>query len=184
MMSIASVLVIVLGVWLFLLSGYNLLPDVMPHRPEIVDYLLGSGAGGLPDLFYLNMAEKRHLLDVRRLFATLEQVFWMLLSFTLLLWLTRQYLKIDGSVGLRVGYTGLVLVSASILPGLPGGFVPLFVLLHEVLFPPGSWIFPDDSILIIMFPLKFFFHFALWYVGILFSIFFILVAQGYRTRLQ
>jgi hypothetical protein len=54
---------------------------------------------------------------------------------------------------------------------LLGGFVPLFIFLHTFLFPAGTWVFPDDSILIQLFPLDYFFHFGLVYAGGLVLIF-------------
>lgn len=168
--SVGWVCTIYLGVWGACLHLYSHVPEINPERQAVVAYLLGAGGDGLPDIGFLNFAEARHLLDVRRLFAGVEHLFyWILPCSVLLLVLQQRFAK--GGVLLRIGYLGLASI---LLPGLLmllGGFVPLFILLHTLLFPAGTWVFPDDSILIQLFPLDYFFHFGLVYAGGLVLIF-------------
>ncbi len=170
MASIALVLAIFLGVWEALLTLYHWLPDAVPQRQEIVAYLRGSVTDGVLEVDYLNFVERYHLLDVRRLFAGVDHWFYLMLAGSvLLLVLQRRFAK--GRVLLRTGYLGLASI---LLPGLLillGGFVPLFIFLHTLLFPAGTWVFPDDSILIQLFPLGYFLRFGILYVGTLALIF-------------
>lgn len=164
--SFSLVLCMWLGLWIALLQVYPVFNDYVGQRQEVVDYLLRNGGGGLPDFDFLNLAEKRHLLDVWRLFASLEQLFyWVLFSSAVLLVLQQRFAK--GGVVLRTGYLGSVSVLVSGLLMLLVGFVPLFILVHTFLFPVGTWVFPDDSILIQLFPLDYFFRFGLVYMGML-----------------
>lgn len=170
MASIVLVLAIFLGVWEALLTLYRCLPDDVPQRQEIVAYLLGGVTTGVLEVDYLNFVERYHLLDVRQLFARLDHWFYLMLAGSVLL-LLLQWRFGRGRVLLRTGYLGL---AAILLPGLVivlGGFVPLFIFLHTLLFPAGTWVFPDDSILIRLFPLAYFLRFGVVYVGALALIF-------------
>lgn len=176
--SICLVVAIYLGVWVALLHGYQWWGDSLLQRQEIVDYLLGKGANVLPEMGFLNLAEKRHLLDVRRLFASIASLFYLLLPISLLLLMLQRRFA-SGRVSLRVAWLGLGLI---LLPGLLmllGGFVPLFIFLHTFLFPPNTWVFPDDSILIRLFPLDYFFRFGLAYVAMLVIIFVSMIGWGH-----
>ena len=170
MASIVLMLAIFFGVWEGLLTLYRWLPEPVPQRQEIVAYLLGGVTDGVLEVTYLNFVERYHLLDVRQLFTQLCHLFYALvLVSVLLLVLQRRFAQ--GRVLLRTGYLGL---AAILLPGvvmLLGGFVPLFVFLHTLLFPAGTWVFPDDSALIQLFPLAYFFRFGILYVGALVLVF-------------
>ncbi|QLQ34032.1 MAG: hypothetical protein HZT40_23135 [Candidatus Thiothrix singaporensis] len=60
----------------------------------------------MPDLTFLNPGEAFHLLDVRQLFARLDQLFAVVLPSCLLL-LYAQKRFAGGRVALRTGYLGL-----------------------------------------------------------------------------
>jgi len=151
-----------LGIWVGGLSVYYHFLEVDPQRQMVLAYLLGAGDGGFPHMEWLTLAEKRHLLDVRRLFATIEQsCYWVLAGSVVLLIGQR---RATGQVLRASGYLGITSVLLLLLL-LMSGFLPLFVLLHTLLFPVGTWVFPADSSLIQLFPLDYFFRFALWYVG-------------------
>lgn len=159
-----------LGVWVVLLHTYPWLGDTVWQRQEVVDYLLGKGMQVLPEMNFLNLAEQRHLLDVRRLFAATHTLFYVLLAGSLLLGAIRHYWR-QGQPWLRTAYLG---IASLLLPGvvmLLGGFVPLFIVLHTLVFPPNTWVFPDDSILIQLFPLGYFLRFGILYVGTLALVF-------------
>lgn len=179
--SICLVLVTYLGVWVVVLHGHYWLGDESGQRQTVVAYLLGAGGDGLPDIGFLNFAEARHLLDVRRLFAGVEHLFYWILPCSVLLLVLRQHF-VRGRVWLRTGYLGLASI---LLPGLLmllGGFVPLFILLHTFIFPPNTWVFPDDSILIQLFPLDYFFRFGLLYVASLLVVFLGMVVWGHTRQ--
>ena len=177
MASIVLMLAIFLGVWEALLTLYRWLPEAVPQRQEIVAYLLGGVTDGVLEVTYLNFVERYHLLDVRQLFTQISDLFYGVLAVSvLLLGLQRRFAQ--GRVLVRTGYLGL---AAILLPGvvmLLGGFVPLFIFLHTLLFPEGTWVFPDDSPLIQLFPLAYFFRFGMVYVGALVLIFAGLLVWG------
>lgn len=160
MASIVLMFAIFLGVWEALLTLYRWLPEAVPQRQEIVAYLLGGVTDGVLEVTYLNFVERYHLLDVRQLFTQISYLFYGVLAVSvLLLGLQRRFAQ--GRVLVRTGYLGL---AAILLPGvvmLLGGFVPLFIFLHTLLFPEGTWVFPDDSPLIQLFPLAYFFRFGM-----------------------
>lgn len=142
--------------------------EVDPQRQMVLAYLLGAGEDGFPYMEWLTLAEKRHLLDVRRLFTNIEQYFhWVLVGSALLLILQQ---RATSRVLWASGYLGIMSVLLLSLL-LLGGFVPLFVFLHTLLFPIGTWVFSADSSLIRLFPLDYFFRFGLWYAGVLTAIF-------------
>ena len=164
MTSIFLVVVVYLAVWWLVLHGHYWLGDWGLQRQQIVAYLLGEGRDGLPDIGFLNFAEARHLLDVRRLFSFIETLLYYFLPVSMLIF----FLKRSFSRGIVLLYTGYLGLGSVLLLGLSilsGGFVALFVFLHTLLFPVGTWVFPVDSSLIQLFPLDYFFRFALWYVG-------------------
>jgi len=167
-------------VWWLVLHVHYWLADWGSQRQSIVAYLLGEGRDGLPNIGSLNFAEARHLLDVRRLFAFMEILLYLTLPVSILFLLKKSF--INGRVLLRTGYLGL---GSILLPGLlmlAGGFIPLFVFLHTLFFPAGTWVFPNDSILIQLFPLTYFFRFGLLFVTALTLVFAGLIAWGYARR--
>ncbi|MEB4590218.1 DUF1461 domain-containing protein [Candidatus Thiothrix sp. Deng01] len=181
MAGISLVLAIFLGVWVVLLHVYPWLPEASPQRQAIVAYLLRGMGNDLPDLPFLNPGEAFHLLDVRQLFARLDQLSAVvLLSCLSLLYAQKRFA--GGRVMLRAGYLGLAFILLPLALMLAGGFVPLFIVLHTLLFPPNTWVFPDDSILVQLFPLDYFFRFGLAYVGTLAAIFIALVVWGHTRK--
>ena len=162
--SIGWVLVLYLGEWVVLLHIYAGAGDAVVLRQEIVAYLLGAGAESLPSMNALNLAEARHLLDVRRLFAALETLFYGVLAVSVLLLVLQRHFA-AGRMWLLTSYVGLISILLLGLLIALGGFVPLFVWLHSVVFPAGTWVFPDNSVLIQLVPLAYFLRFGVLYTA-------------------
>ncbi|HHH19214.1 MAG TPA: DUF1461 domain-containing protein [Campylobacterales bacterium] len=120
------------------------------------EYLLKQHYISLIDLDCLTLHEKRHLLDVKRVFETLDRV-WIVASFFSLVFFLIifvydrkrlfQLLQYTFSLGLFVVILALVITMS---------FSQYFTLLHLWLFPQNSWIFPEESLLIRWFPLEYF----------------------------
>lgn len=184
MASTALVLAIFLGAWVVLLHGYHWLPEADAQRHAIVSYLLRGMGNELPEMAYLSPAEAFHLLDVRQLFARVDRLFVIVLACCLLLLYGWKRFA-SGCLALRSGYLGLACILLLGLLMALGGFVPLFVLLHYWLFPAGNWVFPDDSLLIRLFPLDYFFRFGLVYGVVVLGMFVGLIVWGHtRGRLS
>ncbi|MBO0613112.1 MAG: hypothetical protein RL122_125 [Pseudomonadota bacterium] len=180
--SIGWVLVLYLGEWVVLLHIYAGAGDAVVLRQEIVAYLLGAGAESLPSMNALNLAEARHLLDVRRLFAALETLFYGVLAVSVLLLVLQRHFA-AGRMWLLTSYVGLISILLLGLLIALGGFVPLFVWLHSVVFPAGTWVFPDNSVLIQLFPLAYFLRFGVLYTAALVLIFTgLLIGNHRRSR--
>ncbi|OQX05345.1 MAG: hypothetical protein BWK73_33830 [Thiothrix lacustris] len=180
--SISWVLGLYLGIWVVLLHIYAVAGEAIVLRQDIVAYLFGAGTERLPSMTALNLAEARHLLDVRRLFAALENLFYAVLGIsTLLLMLQRHFAA--GRMWLLTGYMGLISILLLGLSIALDGFVPLFVWLHTVVFPAGTWVFPDNSVLIQLFPLAYFLQFGVLYMAALVLIFTgLLIGNHRRSR--
>lgn len=171
------VAVISLGLWLVLLYLFAALPEANVQRQQIVAYLVYAPYSGFLEVDYLNLPEKRHLLDVQRLFSVLEQGFWGLLGLALLLlfFIRRICWHCVGLIGFCLLLLPLVLMAWQ-------GFIPLFIWLHTVFFPPNTWVFPDESLLIQFFPLAFFLRFGLVYIALLLFVFGAFVLWGRSTK--
>jgi uncharacterized membrane protein len=122
------------------------------------------------DIF--NIYEKRHLLDVKKIFKTIESIwlFSLLLSTIMTMALmTLQQLKIVLYYFYKIGLiTHLLLISLSL------NFLNSFSYLHSFLFPKNSWTFPKDSILIEWFPLHYFQEFFILFLILTLLLFFLI----------
>jgi len=119
-------------------------------------YLLKQKYITLIDLDIFTIKEKRHLLDIKRLFDTLYNL-WTLLSLLSFFSIIFLYFKAKESIALIFKYNfiiGLIVIALSIF--LAFDFLDSFKTLHQLIFPMNSWIFPNNSILIKWFPLEYF----------------------------
>lgn len=104
----------------------------------------------------LSISEIVHLRDVRRLFSRITKTGLTALSlmvlFTVIIYLTNSSKLTTG-----LFWTGSALLLFVLLIGILGysDFGKLFDYLHSPFFQKNSWVFPQDSILIQLFPLKF-----------------------------
>ena len=118
-------------------------------------YLLKQHYISLIDLDIFDINEKRHLLDVKRVF---EQIYfiWKIMSIVTLslaiIFYRRlsEILKYTINIGVIISIL-LIIISFD--------FLDSFSFLHQMIFPHNSWIFQPNSILIIWFPLSYFIEF-------------------------
>jgi integral membrane protein (TIGR01906 family) len=125
---------------------------------DILDYLQ-HGRSALPDVAF-TLREVAHMEDVRQVFAGIRLLIVLsilgLLILGLLLYISHGHTfswlpRMLFFGGLAVDIL-LILFGVSILLDFSG----LFAALHNLLFEPGTWLFPQDSLLIQMYPLSFF----------------------------
>jgi uncharacterized membrane protein len=134
-------------------------------------YLLKQKYITFIDLDIFTLHEKRHLLDVKRLFEKIYSI-WIILSTLSILSIISLYLKAKKSFFLVFRYSffiGLIVTLLSIF--IATDFLDSFKLLHQLLFPQHSWVFPNGSILIEWFPLSYFQEF----LAIIGSVYLILI---------
>ena len=127
-------------------------------------YLLHQKYITLIELDLLNIHEKRHLLDVKRVFKA-THILWMIsssLAFLILTLFFRRVIKYIALFGLSLN-TLFILLSFN--------FLNCFELFHVLFFKQDSWIFLKDSLLIEWFPLVYFQEFFSLFLVLSFSLF-------------
>ena len=125
---------------------YNSLlrPGAVQPTMQVLDYFQGKGT--VPDIF--DAREKEHLTDVKQVISLLRWV-----SLVLLIVFLALITKADTSKVFIRGFWILVVLA------LLSGFIPfdtVFEKFHQTFFSDGSYLFPADSMLIIMYPVGFF----------------------------
>ena len=104
-----------------------------------------------------NARELSHMIDVKRLTRRVLGSGYAALGLIVLLglwaWRTGRTILFYRAV-LRGAWLTLGLMLAVVLFSLLA-FTGLFVVFHEVFFPPGTWTFPESDTLIRLFPLRF-----------------------------
>jgi hypothetical protein len=167
-------LFIYLLTWHIMLYGYIIFffNSSENLKTTIIHYLLIQDSISFLQINELNIYERRHLFDVKLFFQSLNYLFLYITLYSVSVFLiTKQYLKKITINLLWVSYLGLLPLAIMSSLILIFGFLPTFNHLHSFFFPPNSWIFPKDSTLIQLFPLDYFFQFALIYLLLLLSIF-------------
>ena len=173
LISLSLLVTLFLGIGLGLLYGYYYFAQHSIQQDEIFIYLLGHHSTGLLNADYLNIAEKRHLLDVKRLLIDSKSLFkYSFLGNISFLLLFRKHLY-KTPLFKYVTALGFSTILASILLTTWLGFKELFTLLHTPFFNNNTWLFPKDSLLIQLFPIEYFYQFALLYVTLTLFILFI-----------
>jgi uncharacterized membrane protein len=119
-------------------------------------YLLEQKYMAFIDLDSFTLYEKRHLLDVKRLFDKLFSI-WILLSSVVLSTIIFFYFIDRRGFSLIFRYNffiglSLILFFAFIM----SNFLDNFSFFHQLIFSENSWIFPDNSLLIEWFPIIYF----------------------------
>jgi integral membrane protein (TIGR01906 family) len=142
------------------------------------------------ELKFFEKNEKAHLKDVKALINTIY-IFYYLLLFTYIILIILLYLyfkrnfikhiiKIFLYGNLLMLLLGLILVFAS------SYFTLMFDLFHHIFFPQGNYIFPANSLLINMFPEKFFYNslskiiYNSFILSFFFSVFMIFLWRRYK----
>lgn len=141
-------------------------------------YLLKQKYISFIELDIFNIYEKRHLLDVKRVFERLHTL-WMVILTISLFSLLFLYLKDKKGFFLVLKqsfYLNYLFIIISIV--LASNFLNIFELLHQLLFLHQSWIFPPNSILIKWFPLVYFQQF----LGIILFCHFLIILLFYKIK--
>jgi|GEM_PF-3733364 hypothetical protein len=139
--------------WAFQVVLHSYQPRQQPTQQQVWAYLFDDN-NGLPPSGFLTVAERRHLLTVKRL---LNQVKWLTYGFsTVLLLLVYNSHQVYRSLLASVWLLGLGGCAVLLLD-----FRGFFIQLHGLLFD-GNWLFAKDSGLIVAFPWAYFQKFALF----------------------
>jgi integral membrane protein (TIGR01906 family) len=125
---------------------YNSLlrPGAVRPTMQVLDYFQGKAV--VPGIF--DAREKEHLTDVKDVILLLR---WI--SLVLLILFLALMTKADASKVFIMGFWLLVILA------LLSGFIPfdtVFEKFHQTFFSDGSYLFPANSMLIIMYPAGFF----------------------------
>lgn len=182
---VGLILFFYLLIWHIMLYGYlsffyHAQSDL---KTAIIHYLLIQDTVSFLQINELTLYERRHLFDVKQLFQALEQLFIYSLIYNSIIFLLAKrhphYFKLNVLYLTYLGLSPVFLVSLAILIF---GFSPTFNYLHSFFFPAQSWIFPKDSTLIQLFPLNYFFKFALFYLLALFTTFLLFSWLSYKIK--
>jgi len=148
------------------LCSYQLIFNFTSYNPiqeGVIDFLNGQTSNLTGNLTQL---EQSHLMDVKIVISQVNFIFYLLLFSCLLILLysysNRILLK---QLFLYGGITTFSLIFLFFLL-IIFNFEGMFSLFHQVFFPQGNWIFPQNSFLIQTFPLSFFVNLTLKIVGI------------------
>ena len=119
-------------------------------------YLLKQKYMAFIDLDIFTLYEKRHLLDVKRLFDKIYYI-WVIVSILTISFILFIYF-IDKKRFFLILRYNLFIVFLTILLSILIliNFLDSFSFLHQLIFLGHSWVFPDNSILIEWFPLSYF----------------------------
>jgi integral membrane protein (TIGR01906 family) len=127
--------------------------DFTEAQKETLDYLKGKSE--VPKNYGEN--EVSHLQDVKQVMKKVDYFFLVLLlgiSLTITSYRkSRELRKLFLYGGISTISLMLMIVPVSIF-----AFNELFDLFHKIVFPQGNWMFPLGSLLITVFPVKFFFE--------------------------
>ncbi|MBI2576604.1 DUF1461 domain-containing protein [Candidatus Woesearchaeota archaeon] len=150
---------------------------------EIMSSLKGTDAD-LPASF--DSEEQAHMEDVKKVFFWLQTILNILLVLTapliaLIFLFSRNRAKEIGAILLSSGILALVLLI--VFAGfLWLGFGHLFDSMHKVLFVEGTWVFPEESILIQLYPQDFFVSIGFLIARNIFFIANIFIGAGIYSR--
>lgn len=108
---------------------------------------------------FLTRKERGHLLEVKRLLYTLNQLIYVFLLIALVVsifyfWRTA-WTIVDLRRLLKI-FSWTLVIGFILLSALSPVFLPFFALLHELLFTPGTWLFSPNHLIIHLFPLDYF----------------------------
>lgn len=125
-------------------------------------------------------SEKSHLEDVKQLIKRARSVliFLTLLNIALISLILANSEKLNKDISNFLIYSGIIGL-IMFLPLLLSTFSNVFVKFHLIFFSQGNWQFSQDSILITLYPLQFFYDYALKTAINSATIFIILIVIGY-----
>lgn len=112
---------------------------------------------------FLSIKEESHMHDVKKIFNFLFIMLIILVCASVL------SLMMVENIHSVLRKTGIILMIISIFLSISSffNFTAFWTIFHKVLFPQGNWQFSPDSILITLYPEKFFFIFGVAFVTLL-----------------
>lgn len=135
----------------------------VPSANSILDTMLLFFKGDVIMLNETNLTsgETRHLYDVRDLIRTITDAWYLLVFvklalFGIIIFTSRK--AIEDVIHITLGAGTLTILYPVMLSSVNFNF--LFTEFHKLFFPQGGWIFPESSLLIQIFPQKFFVNFS------------------------
>lgn len=160
-MTLAVVLTLTLGSFVYELNNTSFYKSQFEKRGSnetlglnVVSFV--NGRGELSNEF--NDAELAHLRDVRSLFFKIKMVYYasLLVFFGLLAYsiYSHRFHEIAPASLVRGGVATLIILAVLFVASL--AFSQFFTAIHVPFFVSGSYVFPQDSLLIQLFPEDFF----------------------------
>ncbi|MEM4240221.1 MAG: DUF1461 domain-containing protein [Candidatus Woesearchaeota archaeon] len=147
-------------------------PGAVNATMQLLDYFQGKAE--IPGIFDKN--EQSHLADVKQVISLLRWISFALLAIFLVL-----MAKADTGLVFRRGFLLFILL-AILCAFIP--FDVVFTLFHKVFFPQGNWMFPEGSMLIILYPETFFQAFFLYIVSLTTVFSAVFAVYGYILQKQ
>lgn len=190
LLALLFTIVLLLGNFVFVLNNQNFYDAEFqklgiddPRAQNVVDYVTGS-----PDLSPdFTEAEATHLASVKSLFSTIRIIYFMSLLplFFMVGYLlyTRQFNNLMPRGLMFGGAFSLGVLAVLFLFSL--SFDTFFNTIHLPFFSSGSYIFPEDSLIIQLFPQQFFQDFTFQLFRIVFinsGVFFIIGVYLFRKQ--
>lgn len=149
------------------LNIYDELPEAKFVTKNLIDFFQGKQA--LAEVF--NEKETEHLIDVKNLINTVLLFYYSVALISIMLLLSLFLLNkkqfFNKLISIFIYSSLLILIVSVVLFVFSLKFDFLFTAFHSMFFQEGTWLFPADSVLIQIFPDKFFYDF--FYKIILYS---------------
>jgi uncharacterized membrane protein len=165
--SITYFVILMMMLMYLLLQGYYIFYPHSIQQIEIFTYVLQHQHMGLFNSDYLNVAERRHLLDVKYLMTALKQnLFYAVIASVVISFLLKQWLNFS-TILQNCAYLGLGSIGVIMILLLNSNFMMLFNAFHTLFFLGNTWLFPKNSKLTQLFPLEYFYNFSFLYITLL-----------------
>ncbi len=103
------------------------------------------GKGNLSNKF--NENEKNHLKDVKAVIEPIHYI-WIITGLFSLLWAKSKKVRKDAGIFMLI-FSGLGVIAGFF-------FNTSFSLFHKIFFASGTWLFPHESLILLVFPYEFF----------------------------
>lgn len=157
-------------------------PELQASSQWVWQYLLHEPTLHLPNTSLLDISARRHLLDVKRILVTFQHTTLILAVFgaVLVFLQARPAARLLHLLG-WTGRMGMSLMAIGMILGIVD-FRWAFIQLHKLLFLERTWVFPDDSLLIRLFPLEYFQQFFLYWVFLCVMSFLLLLLTAHFWR--
>lgn len=124
---------------------------------------------GKSELNYFSDDEKTHMMDVKFIVSGINFLYYSSTIFFIIIFILLYFLSKKDKLAfidklskiLIYGSSASLMFLIILFLWSVFSFDTLFFLMHLLLFPQGNWMFPADSLLIILFPERFFFDMTL-----------------------